>query len=90
MLATAGVVGVVVLCFAVLVVGGVAYGIVTAYSPSSGDAAIESCDTNYEGGCVPDTAVDVDCDEISATDLAVVGEDVNGLDRDGDGIACES
>ncbi len=48
------------------------------------------CDPNYEGACVPDVPYDVNCDEIDGTDVAVVGEDVNGLDRDGDGVACES
>jgi hypothetical protein len=39
---------------------------------------------------VPDEGFDVDCAEIAATDLTVIGPDVYGLDADGDGVACES
>jgi hypothetical protein len=86
----------------VLVVGGIGYGMfsgVTGSDPLGLDDTSASqtdtggsseCDPNYEGGCVPDTGADVDCTEISDTDLTVVGDDVDGLDRDGDGIACES
>ncbi len=54
-----------------------------------------SCDPNYSGGCVP-IASDVDCGGGSGNGPAyfygtatVVGSDIYGLDRDGDGIACE-
>ena len=57
--------------------------------------AEESCDTNYEGACVP-VASDVDCYGGSgngpayvAGPVRVTGTDVYGLDRDGDGIGCE-
>ncbi|MDQ1131183.1 G5 domain-containing protein [Microbacterium sp. SORGH_AS_0888] len=53
------------------------------------------CDPNYADGCVP-IASDVDCAGGSGNGPAyfsgtarVVGRDVYGLDRDGDGIACE-
>ena len=58
-------------------------------------AASSSCDSNYSGGCVP-IASDVDCGGGSGNGPAyfygtatVVGVDIYGLDRDGDGIACE-
>lgn len=61
---------------------------VSSSSPSS-------CDHNYSGGCVP-IASDVDCGGGSGNGPAyfygtatVVGSDIYGLDRDGDGIACE-
>jgi hypothetical protein len=57
---------------------------------SDDSSSADHCDPNYEGGCVPDTGGDVDCTEIADTNLTVVGDDVDGLDRDGDGIACES
>lgn len=54
------------------------------------------CDPNYEGGCVP-LASDVDCaggsgngPEYVRGPVRVVGNDIYGLDRDGDGYGCES
>lgn len=53
------------------------------------------CDPNYEGACVP-IASDVDCASGSGDGPAyvtgpvrVVGRDIYGLDRDGDGIGCD-
>jgi TolA-binding protein len=50
----------------------------------------QGCDPNYEGACVPTDMGDVDCGDLVETDFDVVGYDVDGLDGDGDGIACES
>jgi hypothetical protein len=61
-----------------------------ASTSSGGGTETASCDPNYEGACVPNTGYDVDCADVAATDFSVVGEDVDGLDGDGDGIACES
>jgi hypothetical protein len=54
-----------------------------------------NCDTNYSGACVP-IASDVDCAGGSGNGPAyvqgpvtVVGKDIYGLDRDGNGIGCE-
>lgn len=49
------------------------------------------CDSNYSGACVP-IASDVDCAGGSGNGPAyyVVGSDVYDLDRDGDGIACDT
>ena len=54
-----------------------------------------SCDSNYSGACVP-LASDVDCAGGSGNGPAyvsgpvtVVGNDIYGLDRDGNGVACE-
>lgn len=56
----------------------------------------QQCDPNYSGACVP-IASDVDCAGGSGNGPAyvqgpvqVVGTDIYGLDRDGDGIGCES
>jgi hypothetical protein len=53
------------------------------------------CDPNYSGACVP-IASDVDCAGGSGNGPAyvsgpvyVVGTDIYGLDRDGDGVGCE-
>jgi len=48
--------------------------------------AIRGCEMDYTG-CLP-RVVDLDCTDV-ATKVRVVGEDVYGLDRDHDGIACE-
>jgi len=58
-------------------------------------SAAQDCHPNYTGACVP-IASDVDCAGGSGNGPAyvrgpvtVVGPDVYGLDRDGDGVACE-
>jgi len=55
----------------------------------------QRCDPNYSGACVP-IASDVDCAGGSGNGPAyvqgpvqVIGTDIYGLDRDGDGIGCE-
>lgn len=54
------------------------------------------CDSNYDGACVP-IASDVDCSGGSGNGpeyvdgpVWIVGSDVYDLDRDGDGIACDT
>jgi len=61
-----------------------------------GTKQAQQCDPNYAGACVP-IASDVDCAGGSGNGPAyvqgpvrVVGTDIYGLDRDGDGIGCES
>ena len=58
-------------------------------------ASAQDCDPNYSGKCVP-IASDVDCAGGSGNGPAyvdgpvhVVGSDIYGLDRDGDGVACD-
>ena len=60
-----------------------------------GTKEIQQCDPNYSGACVP-IASDVDCAGGSGNGPAyvqgpvqVIGTDIYGLDRDGDGIGCE-
>ena len=61
-----------------------------------GTKEVPQCDPNYSGACVP-IASDVDCAGGSGNGPAyvqgpvrVVGKDIYGLDRDGDGIGCDS
>lgn len=49
--------------------------------------AEENCDESYEP-CVPPFPPDVDCADVDGP-VAVTGSDPHGLDRDGDGSACE-
>ncbi|ROO52226.1 surface rod structure-forming protein G [Micromonospora sp. Llam0] len=60
-----------------------------------GTKVAQQCHPSYTGACVP-FASDVDCAGGSGNGPAyvrgpvrVVGQDVYGLDRDGDGVACE-
>lgn len=48
-----------------------------------------NCDPNYSGACVPVYPPDVNCGDIRRP-VTVVGTDVHGFDRDGDGAGCES
>lgn len=61
-----------------------------------GTKVTPQCDPNYSGACVP-IASDVDCAGGSGNGPAyvqgpvrVVGTDIYDLDRDGDGIGCDS
>jgi hypothetical protein len=63
-------------------------------APTPQPQASSNCDPNYSG-CVP-IASDVDCAGGSgngpayvAGPIQVIGTDIYGLDRDGDGTACE-
>jgi hypothetical protein len=54
------------------------------------------CDPNYSGACVP-IASDVDCSggtgngpEYVRGPVNVIGEDIYGLDSDGDGVGCQN
>jgi resuscitation-promoting factor RpfB len=58
-------------------------------------ALAQDCDANYGGVYVP-VASDVDCAGGSGNGPAyvagpvyIIGSDIYGLDRDGDGVACE-
>jgi hypothetical protein len=58
-------------------------------------APVSDCDPNYAGACVP-IASDVDCAGGSGNGPAyvdgpvnVVGSDIYGLDRDGNGVGCD-
>lgn len=61
-----------------------------------GTKRVRSCDPNYSGACVPITS-DVDCAGGSGNGpgyvqgpVRVTGSDIYDLDRDGDGIACDT
>jgi len=61
-------------------------------SRNSGISNSVGCDSNY-AGCVPIFPPDLDCSDIKSLGLApvqVIGQDVHQLDRDKDGIGCDS
>ena len=63
--------------------------------PSESSTKEPSCDPNYEGACLDPSVSDYDCEGGTGNgpdytgEVAVVGEDHFGLDRDGDGVGCE-
>lgn len=102
-LATLGAVSVGTMLLTALVIGAIGYGMISAISgwdplrlgTASGGSGSGRCDSNYAGACLDPDAADYDCAGGSGDGpryvgtLSVVGADVFGLDRDGDGVACE-
>jgi hypothetical protein len=58
-------------------------------SPEPTKEPAAQCDIDYEGGCVPVVAYDLDCGDIRFR-VIVVGLDVHRFDADGDRVGCES
>ncbi len=58
--------------------------------PLADGVAQERCDPSYPTVCIPPPPPDLDCSEIDERDFEVRGPDPHGLDRDHDGIGCES
>ena len=59
---------------------------------TSNDTLNGSCDSNYKE-CLPVFPPDLDCTDIKRlglTSVHVTGKDVHKLDRDGDGVGCDS
>jgi hypothetical protein len=60
-------------------------------SPGTLKPPVATCDPNYSGACIPSPPPDVDCADLESWGVGlvtVVGSDPQGLDPDGDGIAC--
>ena len=49
-----------------------------------------NCDSSYPTICIKPPAPDLNCDDITGNDFKVLSPDPHGLDRNGDGIGCES
>jgi hypothetical protein len=64
-------------------------------APSQGSKSSSDCDPSYGGACLDPNSPDYDCEGGSGDGpdftgpVIVVGDDHFGLDRDGDGSACE-
>lgn len=69
----------------------------TTAAPTPAASSDEDCHPSYSGACLP-FASDVDCsggsgngpEYTSAKNIRVVGSDEYDLDRDGNGLGCES
>jgi len=68
----------------------------TETTPPPTTSPTRNCDPNYKGACLDPNAPDYDCAGGSGDGpkyvqgpIEVVGSDHYGLDRDGDGVACE-
>lgn len=72
---------------AALVGGAVLAGVGLGAWGLNGGLSAEECSPNYEP-CIPVTT-DLNCPDIG-TQVRVLGEDIYNLDRDGNGIGCES
>ena len=53
-------------------------------------AQLENCDSSYPDFCIPPPPPDLNCADILDKRFTVLPPDPHGLDRDGDGIGCES
>lgn len=58
--------------------------------PSQAAIPASNCDPAYPDFCIPLNSPDLDCKDISQSGFTVKGSDRHRLDRDRDGIGCES
>jgi hypothetical protein len=49
-----------------------------------------NCDPSYPDVCIAPAPPDLNCGDIPYKDVKVEGDDPHQLDREGDGVACES
>lgn len=64
--------------------------VLAAFEPPATHAQTdENCHPSYPNVCIPPPPPDLDCGDLDACDIEVVGSDPHRLDRDRDGIACE-
>ncbi len=59
-------------------------------SPNTLSSNDKNCYPSYIGVCVPPPPALINCSDIPETDFTVKGPDPHDLDRDGNGIGCES
>lgn len=52
--------------------------------------ATSACDPSYPTLCIPPNSPDLDCPDIGAKNFPVLSPDPHRLDRDKDGVGCES
>ncbi len=60
----------------------------SAFAPEA--ESVARCDPSYPDVCIPSPPPDLDCEDIVHRRFRVIGGDLHGFDRDGDGIGCES
>ncbi len=61
--------------------------VVASSDDSSSD---DDCDPSYPDVCIAPAPPDLNCGDIPYKDIKVEGSDPHQLDREGDGVACES
>lgn len=59
-------------------------------SASPAPPPANGCDPSYPTVCIPSPPPDLNCDDVGASNFAVVGSDPHGFDGDNDGVGCES
>lgn len=64
-------------------------GVVIQPTPTPQAVAIQGCDPNYTGVCIPIGIYDLDCADVNARGFASVGYDPHNLDGNDNGVACE-
>lgn len=60
------------------------------YQPNSQSGNDSNCHPSYIGVCIPPPLAQINCSDIQEKDFTVRGPDPHDLDRDGNGIGCES
>lgn len=58
--------------------------------PAPTATSTTACDPSYPTLCIPPNAADLDCPDIGAKNFPVLQPDPHRLDRDKDGVGCES
>ena len=64
--------------------------LVIACLPLGDGRAQSRCDPSYPDVCLPPPPPDLDCSDLDEHDFEVRPPDPHGLDRDHDGIGCET
>lgn len=62
----------------------------TAVPPDPASITGGGCGPNFAGACVPLYLPDINCPQIPAKNLQVIGYDPHGLDGDNGRVGCEA
>ena len=63
---------------------------ISVISSNQAYSQTNNCDSSYPDICVPPYPPDLNCEDIITNDFRVLSPDPHGLDRNGDGLGCES
>ncbi|CAN5583297.1 hypothetical protein BH18THE1_BH18THE1_22650 [soil metagenome] len=73
----------------ILTIFSLTFGIALFY-PNQAYPQTGNCDSAYPDICIKSPPPDLNCDDILSNDFRVLSPDPHGLDRNGDGVGCES